>query len=471
VKYPSLTFGGGLSSNRRVKETHHDSWGNHLLLLMIITDMGNDSGSNYGKIEQIEHIITGEVIWICIGLGVFFYFLESVICVYVFHDRTLIQQIISPNPHEFWIRYFIVFLLIMLGFYAQFIVNKSRKAEERTKIAYAELNQIFETAADGMCMIDRNFNVLRANESFSTLANISKDELIGRKCYEVFSCSACRTPECPLTRILEGEERVECDVKHRDGACIVTATQFRKPDGELIGIVEHFKDITEREQMERAQIELNEVLRVLNKILRHDILNDLTVVCNSVEQYKESKDEKLLSWALECVEKSIKLIGRMKELESLISSGKNLRSYSVREVVDDVIRSYQAEFKVKGDCTIVADEALSCVIDNLVRNAIQHGRANRIDIAIENKGEACEVRIADNGTGIPDELKERIFEEGFSGDSKGTGLGLYIARKTVERYGGNINVEDNKPKGSIFILRLKQSGTKSRNKIEKVGCG
>ncbi len=416
--------------------------------------MGDD-GEGDRKIEQIGRLIKGEIVWICIGLGIFFYFLESAIRAYVFQDRTLVQQIISPDPHEFWLRYFTLFLLVMLGLYAQLMVNKSRSAEERTKIAYAELNQIFETAADGMSVVDRNFNVLRANESFSTLTGISKDGLIGQKCYSVFSCSACHTPECPLIRTLEGEKRVECDVRKGNLSCIVTATPLRKPDGELIGIVEHFKDITEREQMERAQVELNEVLRLLNKILRHDILNDLTVVCMSIEQYKESRDEKLLSVALGCMKKSIRLIERMKELESLISSGKNLKSWNVREVVEEVIKDYQAEFSVRGDCSVIADEALSCVIDNLIRNAIQHGRADRIDITIENKGEFCELEIADNGIGIPDEIKEKIFEEGFSGDRKGMGLGLYIARKTVERYGGSIMVKNNKPEGSIFILRLK----------------
>ena len=66
------------------------------------------------------------------------------------------------------------------------------------------------------------------------------------------------------------------------------------------------------------------------------------------------------------------------------------------------------------------------------------------------------IKIADYGKGIPESIKENIFEEGISfGDSKGSGLGLYIVKKTVERYGGSIIVEDNTPQGTIFIIKLK----------------
>jgi two-component system sensor kinase len=68
----------------------------------------------------------------------------------------------------------------------------------------------------------------------------------------------------------------------------------------------------------------------------------------------------------------------------------------------------------------------------------------------------CEIRIADNGKGIPDEIKDDIFEEGFSyGDSGGSGLGLYIVKKTIERYDGSVRVENNKPSGSVFVIHLK----------------
>ncbi|KYC44638.1 MAG: sensory histidine kinase AtoS [Candidatus Methanofastidiosum methylothiophilum] len=66
------------------------------------------------------------------------------------------------------------------------------------------------------------------------------------------------------------------------------------------------------------------------------------------------------------------------------------------------------------------------------------------------------MKIIDHGKGIPDSIKSKIFNEEFSyGESRGTGLGLYISKKNIERYGGTIEVKDTKPHGATFIIKLK----------------
>ncbi|MBW1896188.1 MAG: PAS domain S-box protein [Deltaproteobacteria bacterium] len=132
-----------------------------------------------------------------------------------------------------------------------------RRSEEITRLAFAELNQIFETSANGMRVIDKDFNVLRINESFAALSGMSKAHAVGKKCHEVLSGPRCHTTACPLTRIIDGEQRIEEDQhkKCADGttlSCIVTATALRDPDGDIIGIVEDFKDISDRKQVEEA---------------------------------------------------------------------------------------------------------------------------------------------------------------------------------------------------------------------------
>lgn len=88
-------------------------------------------------------------------------------------------------------------------------------------------------------------------------------------------------------------------------------------------------------------------------------------------------------------------------------------------------------------------------------NAIIHGKAKQIDIILQDNGNECIVKIADNGKGIPDEIKDKIFEERFSyGESKGSGLGLYIVKKLIEKYGWEIEVKDNFPKGAVFIIKI-----------------
>jgi PAS domain S-box-containing protein len=159
-------------------------------------------------------------------------------------------------------------MFIVISLVVALLSENLSKIERGIKRTFSELNQIFNTAGHGMTVIDKDFNVLLVNERFSRLADIREEETKGKKCYEVFPDSLCHTSGCPLSRIVGGEERVECDVEKErsDGSrvpCIVTATPFRGPDGELLGIVEDLKDITERKQTEKTLKESEDKYRTI----------------------------------------------------------------------------------------------------------------------------------------------------------------------------------------------------------------
>lgn len=132
-------------------------------------------------------------------------------------------------------------------------ISRRKRIEDSIRYAYSEMRQLFDAAVDGMRVIDRDFNMLRVSESFARLSGVTKDQAVKRKCYEILRGSLCNTPLCPLKQIFDGESYVEYEVEKEgcDGRripCLLTATPFRAPDGELIGIVEHFKDVTARQR-------------------------------------------------------------------------------------------------------------------------------------------------------------------------------------------------------------------------------
>ncbi len=97
------------------------------------------------------------------------------------------------------------------------------------------------------------------------------------------------------------------------------------------------------------------------------------------------------------------------------------------------------------------------MFENIIDNAVKHGKTTKMDIDIRSDEEYCEIRFADYGTGIPDDLKYKIFDEGFSyGKAGHTGIGLYIVQKTIDDYDGFVHVEDNKPNGAVFVVRLRK---------------
>jgi PAS domain S-box-containing protein len=121
----------------------------------------------------------------------------------------------------------------------------------------AELNQIFNTTGNSMRLIDLDHNIIRVNRAFTKLSGISKEDAEGKKCYNIFPGTHCHTSECPLNKIKNGEDRIEMDVKKKNAQGKVTpgilnSVAFKGQNGEVLGIIEDFKDISKRIEAEAA---------------------------------------------------------------------------------------------------------------------------------------------------------------------------------------------------------------------------
>ena len=105
---------------------------------------------------------------------------------------------------------------------------------------------------------------------------------------------------------------------------------------------------------------------------------------------------------------------------------------------------------------VLANLALNSVIFNLLSNAIKFSPAQGvIEIHLIDTNNLWRVSVADQGPGIPDDLKEKVFEPFASyGEKKGTGLGLTIARETIHFFLGRIWIEDVQPQGVKFLFEI-----------------
>ena len=131
--------------------------------------------------------------------------------------------------------------------------------EELVKERTAELDQIFNTAADAMRVVDKDFNIIRVNQTFADLVGLTKEEIVNKRCYDVFSGPLCHTGNCPLIVIsADQSQRVECETEKQlsNGSkvyCLLTATAFCQSDDRIAGIVEDLKDITNLKKAEESQ--------------------------------------------------------------------------------------------------------------------------------------------------------------------------------------------------------------------------
>jgi PAS domain S-box-containing protein len=341
-------------------------------------------------------------------------------------------------------------------------VTERKAIEEKLKKNEEMFRLIAENMSDMIRFTDIEGKVIYASPSHKAVLGFSPEDRVGRSTFEVVHPDDIeniqKVFEDAFTTSSPG--RAEYRIRHADGHYLWAETVgdfLYDSDGKISGTVMSTRDITDRKRAEEEARSYYEHLTLINKILRHDLINDLTVIRSALSLYEDTKNDELLKDASGHVEKSVELIRRMRELEAFISKHRELKVYDMREVIEKVRENYPSvAFEIEGAGKVMADESLVSVIDNLVRNAVVHGGTDRISVTIKSNANTCEVRIADYGAGIPDDIKGKIFEEGFTfGDSGHTGIGLHIVKKAMDTYGGQVYVEDNKPQGTAFILKLR----------------
>ena len=153
------------------------------------------------------------------------------------------------------------------------------------------------------------------------------------------------------------------------------------------------------------------------------------------------------------------IINEMKDFEDFIQKHTDLYSINLKEIFLPLIDKYpQTSISITGNASVMANISLSSVFDNIINNAITHSGCSQITISITKQKKDCKISIADNGTGIKDEIKEQIFDKYFHfGKTGNTGLGLYIVKEAVTNMGGIISIKNNIPTGTILTIIL-QSG-------------
>ncbi len=137
-----------------------------------------------------------------------------------------------------------------------------------------------------------------------------------------------------------------------------------------------------------------------------------------------------------------------------------------RQPVDprDVVRAAVVEVGDEARFTVRADavpgafpldpSAMARALTNVMRNAVQASDEGTIDVALRMDGDVLEIVVRDRGPGIPEELLERIFEAFETTRTRGTGLGLAVARRVVEGHGGTIAATNHPEGGAVMTLRV-----------------
>ena len=249
--------------------------------------------------------------------------------------------------------------------------------------------------------------------------------------------------------------------------------------GLLVGIVEA-RAIQEALAAERAALRAENVesqrdlLDYLNSILRHEVLNSAAIVSGyaSLLQEELDGDEPEGTYATTIQRQAAdmtQVIDDVRVLLTVTEGEEDLERVDLAGVVTDEVRKLQdkyptaeVEIETPGDVFVGGDDLLPRVFGNVLSNAVEHNDADqpRVTVTVDAGPETATVEIADNGSGVPEEEFDTLFERTEA--TGGThGLGLYLVGRILDRYGGSIELASTGPDGSVFAIELPRASGES----------
>ena len=232
---------------------------------------------------------------------------------------------------------------------------------------------------------------------------------------------------------------------------------------DIMSIIATFIDITEQRQALADLQDTQKDLQIFGSLLRHDLRNDLQVITGNTEVMRMSASDNEM--VQEFGEANVTGVKRMLQLLKIFGIPEMERQRLIAPILEslsvEATKSFvgmvcQLHIDPEAVMTrVVGGIMLPMVFRNLISNSAKHaGKNPRVDIRVTHCSSFIEVRVSDNGPGIPDSIKSKLFEKGVS--TSGSGLGLYLSRKVVEAYGGSIDLiePENEKEGAVFIVKL-----------------
>jgi PAS domain S-box-containing protein len=358
-------------------------------------------------------------------------------------------------------------------------VEVSRKItlEEQIRISKKELETVFDAITEAISIIDNKYTIIRVNKSFATLVGQPIKKLLGKHCYQILWKKDSICSECPASRtFLSGEVaiRKSVRVKESDENKFFEIKTYPVSDeaGKVVHVFEFTREVTDEKRISDQLIRSEKLasIGIMTAGIAHEMNNPLSgisgMAINLLDMpQKYGLNEKGIERVRAILDSSARAISIMRDLlylsrkadsTSVLVSINSLISKAVEVIHYPGMSEIHQRYNFEQSLPLIYCDPVKIeqVIINVISNAVQSILEKKkvclesnvsfsglllISTQLQDEQNIL-ITISDNGTGIPEANRSRIFDPFFSTrpPGQGTGLGLSISHKIIEEHGGRI---------------------------------
>jgi PAS domain S-box-containing protein len=378
-------------------------------------------------------------------------------------------------------------------------ITERKRMEEGLRASEERYRTLVETVPDVIFSLSADGSLTSLNPAFEKITGWSRAEWIGKSFHTILHPDDLAHATGHLFNALSGkmspifEVRVLCKSGRYTTGEFIGAPHIK--DGKVIEVIGFAREITDRKKAEEALKEKTEELARSNRELEafayvasHDLQEPLRMVTNFVQllakRYKgklDSNADDFINFAVDGTMRMWNLINDLLAYSRVGTRAHPFEPINCETILQEALDNLKVTMEESGAVvthdslpTVMADSSqLGQLFQNLIGNAIKF-RGNerpRIHVSANRNGHGWTFSVRDNGIGIAPEYTERIFIifQRLHGRQQypGTGIGLAICKKIVERHGGRIWVESTPEKGATFYFTLPKEGVQQTRPLEQ----
>ena len=341
--------------------------------------------------------------------------------------------------------------------------------EQRRK--YMEI--VLKNVAAGVISIDEKGGITTINTSAEQMLEIKGEDVLEKRFSEVLDKEYVEQIEALLNELKSSkkdsiEKQLTVNLKGKSLSLLIHLTALKDEEGRSLGVVAVFDDLTQMIKAQRMA-----AWREVARRIAHEIKNPLTPIQLSAQRLRRRYLEKLPEDGAVFDECTKTIVKQVEELKGMVNEFSNFARMPasqptpnhLNELIRETLVLFQEAHKevrfefIPHELPVlnIDRDQIKRVMINLIKNslaAIDGEGEVKIQTHYDPKLQIVRLEVSDDGCGIPDEDKGRLFEPYFSTKKSGTGLGLTIVNAIIADHNGYIRVRDNKPKGTTFLIEL-----------------